>query len=343
MLSHNVIAQMPKIELHCHLDGSLSLACIKQLAKNAHIQLPVTDAAILEKVQAPETTTSLLEYLARFNFVLPLLQSYKNLELAAYDVARQAAAENIKYIEIRYAPMQHQKEGLTLNETVEAVISGCERAEQEFDLKINVLICGLKHEKANTLKAALLPIFDELSDPHLVGFDLAGDEINGPISKFKYLIEEAASKGIHLTLHAGECPYCAQNMKNAIIFGATRLGHGVCARDFSAEELQELIKQKIVLEMAPSSNFQTKAVKHPAEYPFKALYDAGVHVTLNTDNRMVSATTLTREYLRISEMYPDFLIQDFEQINHYAIDGAFISENEKKGLHQYFSNFYQNK
>lgn len=330
-----IIAKMPKIELHCHLDGSLSLACIKQLAQNAQIELPDSDAAILEKAQAPDKTKDLLEYLVRFDFVLPLLQTAENLELAAFDVAEQAASDNIKYIEIRFAPMQHLHEGLSLAQTVEAVIAGCKRAEVVFDLKINVLVCGLKHENARTLKNKLMPIFSEITDSHLAGFDLAGDELNNPISKFRYLIEEAVDKSIQVTLHAGECPYCGKNMLDAVKFGATRLGHGVCARELTAVELQGLIDQKILLEMAPSSNFQTKAVENLADYPFKKLYDAGVHVTLNTDNRTVSNTTLNKEYQKIATWY-DFKLPDFEQINHYAIDGAFTTQAEKLRLHQLF-------
>ena len=339
-MSPELIGKMPKVELHCHLDGSLSLPCIQKLAENAGVALPEDPAEILQKAQAPETTTSLLEYLERFDFVLPLLQSAENLALAAFDVAEQAAADNIKYIEIRYAPMQHLHQGLTLNETVEAVIAGCKRAEATFDLKINLLICGLKHEKATTLKNQLLPIYQDITDEHLVGFDLAGDELNNPISKFHYLIEEAVAKGIQVTLHAGECPHCAKNMTDAVKYGATRLGHGVCAREFSQAELEKLVQDQTMLEMAPTSNFQTKAITDFAEYPFKQLYDLGVHVTLNTDNRMVSGTNLNREYSRIAALYPDFGLQDFEQINHYAIDGAFISTDDKQKLHEKFQQAY---
>ena len=120
VLKSEIIAQMPKVELHCHLDGSLSLSVIKELAKNAGIHMTMSDEEILEKAQAPENTKNLLEYLQRFDFVLPLLQTYKNLELAAYDVVRQAANDNIKYIEIRFAPSQHLLENLTLEEAVEA-------------------------------------------------------------------------------------------------------------------------------------------------------------------------------------------------------------------------------
>ncbi|CAM3224124.1 adenosine deaminase [Lactococcus hircilactis] len=340
MIDPKIIAKMPKVELHCHLDGSLSVQCIKQLAKNDQIWLPLTDAEILENAQAPETTKTLLEYLKRFDFVLPLLQSAQNLTYATFDVAQQASKDQVKYIEIRFAPMQHLKGNLTLEEAVEAVLEGCQSAQQQFDLKINLLICGLKQEKIAQLEK-LPALFDHLPNEHLVGFDLAGDEFNYPMRIFEPLLKQITSRHVQLTLHAGECPHCSQNMRDSITFGATRLGHGVCARDFSSKELQHLIDQKIVLEMAPTSNFQTKAIETLEAYPFKKLYDAGVRVTLNTDNRTVSNTTLQKEYKKISTWYPDFKIKDFEQVNHYAIEGAFISPLEKENLHAQFKAAYK--
>ncbi len=338
MLNPELIAKMPKVELHCHLDGSLSLACIKQLANHANLDLPFTDEEILERTQAPENTRNLLEYLARFDFVLPFLQTYKNLELAAYDVARQAARDNVKYIEIRFAPSQHLQGNLTLEEAVEAVIAGLARAEADFDITANALVCGLKQVPLEKLRR-LPQIFDHISDEHLVGFDMAGDEVNYPQKKFAPLIDEINTRGVHLTLHAGECPHCEQNIVDAVNMGTKRIGHGVMSKAIP-EFWEALRNKKVVLEMAPTSNFQTKSIESLAEYPFKKFYDAGLHVTINTDNRTVSNTTLQKEYEKIAAWY-DFQVQDFEQINHYAIDGAFIGAAEKEQLHQRFKGDYQ--
>lgn len=337
MLNPETIALMPKVELHCHLDGSLSLACIKQLANNIGQDLNMSDEEILRHTQAPEMTQSLLEYLERFDFVLPLLQSYVNLELAAYDVARQAAEENVKYIEIRFAPGQHLEKNLRLEEAVEAVIEGLARAEEDFDIVANVLVCGLRQVPVKDLEK-LLPLFDGINDEHLVGFDLAGDEVNYPQIKFKNLLEKVTSRGVQVTLHAGECPGCEQNIIDSVEMGATRIGHGVMSKDLT-DYKKILVERGIVLEMAPTSNFQTKAIKEVGEYPFMDLYKQGIHVTINTDNRTVSATNLQKEYEKIAEWY-DFQVSDFERINHYAIDGAFISEDERELLHQRFKEEY---
>lgn len=340
VLKSEIIAQMPKVELHCHLDGSLSLSVIKELAKNAGIHMTMSDEEILEKAQAPENTKNLLEYLQRFDFVLPLLQTYKNLELAAYDVVRQTANDNIKYIEIRFAPSQHLLENLTLEEAVEAVIAGLSRAENDFDIRANALVCGLKQEPIQKLQK-LLPLFDKIPDEHFVGFDMAGDELNYPQEKFVDLIHDIKIKGVNVTLHAGECPACEKNILDSIAMGASRIGHGIMTKNLSEAEQKMMIEKQIVLEMAPTSNFQTKAVTELAQYPFKELYDKGIHVTLNTDNRMVSATNLNKEYEKISAWYPDFSLSDFEKINHYAIDGAFIGQEEKEELHQRFTKEYK--
>lgn len=337
-MTPELIQALPKVELHCHLDGSLSLDCIKTLAGNASIKLPDNDAEILASVQAPEETQNLLEYLQRFDYVLPLLQTAENLELAAYDVAQQAAADNVKYIEIRFAPSQHLAGGLTLKEAVEAVIAGLRRAEADFDIKANALVCGLRHESQAAL-SELLPIFDEIGSEKLAGFDLAGDEVNFPQENFAALLAQVKARGINITLHAGECPGCTANIIASVEMGASRIGHGIMAKDIPDFQA-ELKRKKIVLEMAPTSNFQTKAVDNLADYPFKDLYDKGLHVTLNTDNRTVSATNLNKEYEKIVAYYPDFSLADFEQINHYAIEGAFISEGEKADLHKRLEKIY---
>jgi len=337
MLSKEIINKLSKVELHCHLDGSLSLSCIKKLAQMAKIDLPKTDAEILEKAQAPESTRDLIEYLARFDFVLPLLQTFESLELAAFDVARQAAEDNIKYIEIRFAPNLHLKRGLSLTETVEAVIKGLVRAEKEFDIQANVLVCGLRHEEESQMEK-LLEIFEVTSDKHLVGFDLAGDEVNFPQKNFANLLRKVRNKGIHITLHAGECPYCEENIVSSVQMGARRIGHGVMIKDLP-DFWDELVEKKIVLEMAPTSNFQTHAIESLAEYPFKKLYDAGVHVTINTDNRTVSNTNLCKEYEKIAQWY-DFQVGDFLKVNQYAIDGAFVPESKKEELQERFLSDY---
>ena len=331
-LSHTELNQLPKIELHCHLDGSISMGTIRVLAEKAGISLPDSDAALREKITAPENAESLLDYLAPFDFVLPMLQTKEALSLAAYDVLKQAKQDNIRYIEVRFAPTLHTEKGLTLLEVVQAVTKGLADGEREFDVKANALLCGMRHESAaSVMQVVDLFLTGDLT--HVAGFDLAGGEADGFVGEFTSVLEKVTAHDIPLTLHAGECG-CAQNVMDAIKQGATRIGHGVAIKDMP-EKWAELIDKKITLEMAPTSNIQTKAVDAVENYPFKTLLDAGVRVTLNTDNRTVSGTTLTAEYIKISEWYA-LSESDFCQIAQYAYEASFMTPQQRAALKDEF-------
>lgn len=148
------------------------------------------------------------------------------------------------------------------------MIAGLARAENDFDIRANALVCGLKQEPIEKLSKLPL-LFDEITDEHLVGFDMAGDELNYPQEKFATLLGEITMRGVHVTLHAGECPHCEQNVLDAVEMGATRIGHGIMTKNLSQNQQTMMVERRIVLEMAPTSNFQTKAVESVAEYPFK--------------------------------------------------------------------------
>lgn len=327
-LSREVIQQLPKIELHCHLDGSISLPTIRLLAEKSGIKVPESDADLRQKITAPEDAESLLDYLAPFDYVLPMLQSEAALSLAAYDVIEQAAKDNVRYIEVRFAPTLHTAGGLSLVQVVQAVTRGLVAGEQAFKVKSNALICGMRHETVADI-LAVVELFENGSLTHLAGFDLAGVEENGFPDKFAPVLEKVRALQLPLTLHAGECG-CAQNVIDAVKAGATRIGHGVAIKD-CPESWAELMAKKITLELAPTSNFQTKAIDKLGNYPFKQLFDAGVRVTINTDNRTVSGTTLTDEYAKIANWY-GLTAADFRQVAHYAFEASFMSETQRKSL-----------
>ncbi|MDR1606497.1 MAG: adenosine deaminase [Streptococcaceae bacterium] len=326
--SRHTIAQLPKIELHCHLDGSLSLQMIRLLAEKAGIALPDSDEALRQKVTAPEMSESLTDYLAPFDFVLPMLQTAEALTLAAYDLIRQAQADAIRYIEVRFAPTLHTAGGLTLIQVVQAVTRGLAEGEADFQVKANALLCGMRHESLDTVMS-VVELFASGDLDHVAGFDLAGGEADGFLASFAPVLEKVKALQIPLTLHAGECG-CAQNVLAAVQAGATRIGHGVAIKD-CPDSWQALIDQKITLEMAPTSNIQTKAIDQQQNYPFKVLFDAGVRVTINTDNRTVSATTLNAEYAKIADWY-DLSESDFRQIGRYAYEASFMTDEQRAAL-----------
>ncbi|GAX46917.1 adenosine deaminase [Pseudolactococcus reticulitermitis] len=326
------IEQLPKVELHCHLDGSIAMPTIRRLAQQAGIELPVSDDDLRQKITAPQDADNLLAYLAPFDFVLPMLQTEAALELAAYDILEQAQKDNIRYMEIRFAPTLHTAGGLTLPQIVAAVTRGLVAGERDFQVKANALLCGMRHESVDSI-LTVVELFADGGLTHLAGFDLAGVEVDGFPEHFAPVLEKVRSEQIPLTLHAGECG-CAQNVLGAIKAGASRIGHGVALKDIP-ESWPDLAANKITIEMAPTSNFQTKAVDTLANYPFKKLFDAGVRVTINTDNRTVSDTTLNDEYEKIADWY-DLSETDFRQITRYAFEASFMSQEQRELLAKEF-------
>ena len=311
--SRATIEKLPKIELHCHLDGSISMQTIRQLAQQAGIELPVSDEDLRLKITAPQNAESLMDYLAPFDFVLPMLQTETSLELAAYDILEQAQKDNIRYMEIRFAPTLHTAAGLTLSQVVAAVTRGLAAGERDFQVKANALLCGMRHESVDSV-LTVVDLFADGGLTHLAGFDLAGVEVDGFPEHFAPVLEKVKLNQIPLTLHAG----------------ASRIGHGVALKDVPGN-WEALVADKIAIEMAPTSNFQTKAVDTLANYPFKKLLDAGVRVTINTDNRTVSGTTLNDEYEKIAGWY-DLSEAEFRQIGRHAFEASFMSSEQRDAL-----------
>lgn len=231
-------------------------------------------------------------------------------------------------MEIRFAPTLHTAAGLTLSQVVAAVTRGLAAGERDFQVKANALLCGMRHESVDSV-LTVVDLFADGGLTHLAGFDLAGVEVDGFPEHFAPVLEKVKLNQIPLTLHAGECG-CAQNVLGAIKAGASRIGHGVALKDVPGN-WEALVADKIAIEMAPTSNFQTKAVDTLANYPFKKLLDAGVRVTINTDNRTVSGTTLNDEYEKIAGWY-DLSEAEFRQIGRHAFEVSFMSSEQRDAL-----------
>lgn len=336
-MEETIVRQLPKIELHCHLDGSIRGPILETLAITQGRPLPYTGDALIKKMSAPDTCDSLAEYLERFDLVLPYLQTTDALELVAFDLIQQAHEEAVAYIEVRFAPMLFTRQQLSLPEIISAVLKGLKKGEEAFGVKSNALLCGMRHhsEEENT---TVVHAAHDFSHKGVVGFDLAGDEAPFPAEDYTEVITLARHFDIPLTLHAGECG-CAQNIATSIHLGASRIGHGIAAiKDPNTMDLCR--ENNILIEMCPTSNLQTKAIKEIADYPFQQFLDAGLKICVNTDNRTVSNTTLTREYMTLHRWFGiDY--NCMAQVNHHAVDGAFISPKEKEALHQLIDTAYQ--
>ena len=300
------VRQLPKIELHCHLDGSIRPTTLRTIAEKQNIPLPQDEQALKELVVAPEKCTDLNDYLTRFDFVLTCLQTAEALQAAAYDVISQAAEDGVAYIEVRFAPSQHTEKGLRLPEIVTAVLTGLKQGEEDFGVKSNALLCGMRHDQQQAIEK-IVHLAHDFRETGVVGFDLAGNEVDFPPYTFEDVLALANQLSIPLTLHAGECG-CGKNVADAVTLGATRIGHGI-------------------------------ALKDTAEYPFQQFIEAGLAVCINTDNRTVSDTTLTKEFMKLATWY-QLSYDEMKQLTKNALAGAFLSPDEKKLLNQKIDQAY---
>ncbi|HGD0733727.1 TPA: adenosine deaminase [Streptococcus agalactiae] len=327
-MTQAVLKELAKAELHCHLDGSLSLPAIRKLANMADIILPNSDKELRKYVIAPAQTESLVDYLKTFEFIRPILQTKEALRFAAYDVARQAALENVIYIEIRFAPELSMDKGLTASDTVFAVLEGLADAQKEFNIVARALVCGMRQSSHKTTKEIIKHIVD-LAPKGLVGFDFAGDEFSYPTDSLVDLIQEVKRSGYPMTLHAGECG-CAKHIADSLNLGIKRMGH-VTALTGQRALIKRFVEEDAVAEMCLTSNLQTKAASSIQSFPYQELYDAGGKITINTDNRTVSDTNLTKEY-SLFVTYFGTKIEDFLVFNQNAVKASFTSDSEKDTL-----------
>ncbi|HEM6488219.1 TPA: adenosine deaminase [Streptococcus suis] len=322
------VNELVKTELHCHLDGSLSLGVIRQLAQMAKITVPAEDEALRKLVSVHGKVDSLMAYLKLFDFVRPLLQTASALELAAYNLVRQAARDKIIYIEVRFAPELSTDQDLTILEAVSAVLVGLNRGQEDFGVVAKLLVCGLKQTKPNQTKELFSAIAD-LAPKGLVGFDFAGNEADYPTEELRDIIQFTQALGYPMTFHAGECG-CVTNVIQALELGIRRIGHGT-ALTRNPEAIQAFVNSGATLEMCLTSNLQTGAADSIEYFPYHELVEAGANITINTDNRTVSNTTLNREYQLFVEYFGTSKA-DFYRFNQNAIQASFASEEEKKVL-----------
>ncbi len=294
MLPLEFFQQLPKTDLHVHLDGSLRLETIIDLARKNDVELPSLDPVGLRKaMRLGENTGSLVEYLKAFDVTLRVLQTEESLFRCAYELAEDAARENVRYMEVRYSPMLHTRHGLRLTSVVEAVLAGLRAAHDALGIESAVILCGIRNiSPHSSLEMAELAV--AYKNRGVVGFDLAGAEYDNPAKHHKAAFQLVRDNNINCTIHAGEA-YGPESIAQAIhVCGAHRIGHGCRLRE-NGDLLHYVNDHRIPLEACPSSNVQTGAVRDLASHPLKFYYDLGLRVTVNTDNRLVTDTTVSNE------------------------------------------------
>lgn len=331
MPSEEYVRNLPKVELHCHLDGSLRLETIWDLARSRGVALPANSLEELRNLfSVPNPATrSLVDYLKRFDHTLAVLQDAEALSRVAYELALDHAAENVLYLEVRYSPILHTKKGMKLIQVMDSVLDGLALAARETGIKTGVIVCGLRNISPETsLRLAELTVAYKYQG--VVGFDLAGFEDKYPAKDHNEAFYLIRKNNINCTVHAGEA-YGPDSIKQALHnLNTHRIGHGTRLKE-DGDLLNYVNDHRIPLEICLTSNVQTGAVKSLEEHPLRLYYDWGLRVTLNTDNRLMSDTTLTKEYLTACRTF-GFTVRDLKNIVIMGFKSAFLSHKEKVQL-----------
>ncbi|GLB60490.1 adenosine deaminase [Cytobacillus sp. NCCP-133] len=324
---------MPKIELHCHLDGSVRPETIIDIARSEGISLPSFDQIeIKEELIAPFDCESLDEYLKRFSIPNLVMQSKKNLKRITFELFEDAAEENVKYMEVRFAPLLHTRMGLSVEEIIQSVIEGMKEAEKQFDIKGNIILSCMRTMSVDSA-FEVVERGKNFLGKGVVAIDLCASEEEGFCGKFIEPIALAREYGYRVTIHAGETGIGKNVLEAVEWLGAERIGHGVFIKDCA--EAYQIVKDKhVVLEMCPTSNVQTKAVKQFSEHPIYDFHRDGIKVTVNTDNRTVSDTTMAKEYGVVSNEFA-LSTENYKQIYLNSVDAAFADEKTKEKLKKY--------
>ncbi|MGN7190885.1 MULTISPECIES: adenosine deaminase [unclassified Curtobacterium] len=344
-----VIDDLPKVSLHDHLDGGLRPATIVELADEAGVTLPTTDPEALGQWFADQSDSgSLVEYLKTFDVTTSVMQTAEQLHRVGKEFVEDLVADGVVYGEVRWAPEQHLRGGLTLDETVEAVQAGIAEAVQAADgaIRVGQLVTAMRHAD-RSLEIAELAVRHR--DRGVVGFDIAGAEAGFPASGHRAAFEYLASELFPVTVHAGEADGLA-SIRSALVDGrALRLGHGV--RIFedvtlsdagdgstlaSLGEVASWVRDReIPLEVSPSSNLQTGAVAawgdDLADHPFDVLYQLGFRVTVNTDNRLMSRTSLSRELALLAGTF-GYDLDDLAAFQINAALGSFLPLEDREEI-----------
>ncbi len=329
-ITHALLKRLPKVELHCHLDGSLRVPTILDLAKKDKVTLATSSSEELSKLLViGKTRGSLEDYIKRFDITLSVMQTPQALSRTAYELIEDVAKENVRYIEIRYSPILHTGKGMTMGESVEAVREGLQRGQKDFGVKSGIIVCGIRNiSAAASLKLADLTV--RYKNKGVVGFDLAGSEENFPAKDHQEAFYMILNNNINATIHAGEA-YGPSSIHQAIHHcGAHRIGHGTRLKE-NKDLMNYVNDHRITLEICLTSNWQTRSIRSLKYHPLKYYYDQGIRVTINTDNRLMSGTTLTKEFLLAHKLF-GFKLHDFREMIIMAMKSAFIPYAERKQL-----------
>jgi adenosine deaminase len=339
-LDKPLLKSLPKVLLHEHLDGVVRPKTVIDLAREAkYTELPTEDPnALAEWFFRGANQGSLAKYLEGFAQTIAVMQTEEALERVAYEQVEDLSQDGVVYFESRFAPLFHTRKGLTHQQIVSAVLKGLERGRKDFGVRSGLIICAMRNMNVSLEMAELAVDFRERG---VVGFDLAGEEGGYPPKKHVEAFHYIQRENFNITVHAGE-GYGKESIWQAIQYcGAHRIGHGtrliddIAVKDGKAVNLGDLaqyvLDKRIPLEICLLSNVHTGATPSLADHPFKILYQEKFRVTLNTDNRLMSHTSMTQEFEAAAETF-GLTMDDFEKITINAMKSAFLPYDQRIGF-----------
>jgi adenosine deaminase len=336
-VDERVLQALPKVLLHEHLDGVVRPTTVIELARAAdYRELPTkVPGELAQWFHRGANQGSLPKYLEGFAHTIAVMQTEEALERVAYEQAEDLSRDGVVYFETRFAPLFHTQKGLTHQQVVSAVLKGLERGRRDFGVRSGLIICAMRNMDVSLEMAELAVDFRERG---VIGFDLAGEEGGFPPKKHVEAFHYIQRENFNITIHAGE-GFGKESIWQAIQYcGAHRIGHGtrliddIAVANGKAVKLGDLaqyvLDKRIPLEICLISNVHTGAAPSLAEHPFRILYQEKFRVTLNTDNRLMSDTTMTKEFAAAQETFA-LTLDDFEKITINAMKSAFLPYDQR--------------
>ena len=328
VVTRALIERLPKAELHCHLDGSVRPETLLELGREYGVTMPRDDAEALRDYMVVRDAHNLEEYLARFATTLSVMQTAESLERVAYELATDAWHEGVWYLEVRFAPNLCTRHGLSAAQALESAINGLSRAEREHGIVSRILVCALRTQPlSSSLDMARLAV--DFHGRGVVGFDLAGAELGHPASAHADAFRHARDHDVPCTCHAGEGDGAGSVREAVHACCASRIGHGT--RLIEDAELTAYVNdRRIAVEVCLTSNVQTHAIASLETHPLPEYLRRGLNVVLNTDNRLMSGTTLTDEYEVATRLGLGF--DDLARMALNGFESAFLPWTERQAL-----------
>ena len=313
------------IELHLHLDGSLRAETVWELAKEQGVELSEKSVEeVRAKMEVPEDCKTLEEYLERFELPTLVLQTEAAMERVAFEMVETLANEGVTYAEVRFAPQLHVQKGLTQAQVVEATIRGTRRGMEQYPgIRVGLILCCMRGDTNADLNMETVEVTKQYLGDVVCAVDIAGAEGLYPTNMFADLFAKVREYELPMTIHAGEADG-PESMKTALSFGTKRIGHGVAAIH-DPELMKRLVDEKITLEICITSNYHTKEVDAIEEHPFRRLFDAGIRVTLNSDNMTCSRVNIHTEMDILRTVF-HFTEEEIEKVMQYAYEARFLKD-----------------